>query len=462
MTNEDTAGTIPDPEKNAQSPEMENASEAPVLARIVVCMLVLGAGLLTLAGMIYFKEAPAEAKLVERAIAVETVDVVAEDVPVVVSGLGEVKSLNVVRISPEIAGRVVSIHPDLEVGEIIPAGQLLFQIDPSDYIAARDRAAAQASQFEKSVERLNRQLEIDRNRLQTVERSQALMKGEYERVKALYEQDDVGTQSAVDHSEMTLNQTKEARDQLGQAVALYPVQIEEAESALKAARAQLVVAEANLARTEVRVDFDARVKKVMLEMGQYVNPGMEVLTLADDSILEISVSLDSRDARNWLQFDDMKSTSDTSWFGALNPVPCSVAWTEDPEAHRWEGHANRVESLDPQTRTVSVAVRLTAEDSRVSTGGLPLVEGMFCQVDIPGKVMERVFRLPRWAVSYEGNVYLSRERRLTPMAVEIVRSQGDETFVRGLKDGDTVIVTRLVNPLPNTLLAPQSSEAAPS
>lgn len=439
-----------------------NVPEVSLFTRIVVCILVLGAGILSMALMVYLKEEPAEAVNVERAVPVETLQVAPENFPVVVTGLGEVRALNTVPVSTEIPGLIVEIHPKLEVGEKIEAGALLFRLDASDYTSARDRAAAQVRQFEKTVERLTRQMEIDTERLNTIERNEALMKAEHERVKALYEQDDVGTRSAVDQSEMAYNQAADVRDQLGQAVTLYPVQIEEAQSALQAARAQLVMAETNLSRTEVRSEFAARVKSVNLEIGQYVNPGMQILTLADDSVLEISVSLDSRDARNWLQFEGDASGEDASWFGALKPVSCTVAWTEDPTAHRWEGTAHRVEAFDPQTRTVTVAVRLSGEAAESRSGGLPLVEGMFCQVEIPGKSMEQVYRLPRWAVTYEGNVYVSRDNRLAIQPVEIVRSHGEETFVKGLSPGETVITTRLVNPLPNTLLAPEAQEAAPS
>lgn len=451
------SNNIPDDKATTQEPP----TVASLLIRVFATLLVLGGGVLGMALMILMKEDPAEARIVERAIAVETVEVFPEEVPVIVSGLGEVRALNVVPLSPEIPGLVVEVHPNLEVGERIPAGELLFRLDPADYTSARDQASAQAKQYEKTVERLTRQLEIDTERLQTMERNETLMQGEYDRVKALYEVDDVGTRSAVDQSEMALNQAADARDQLGQAVTLYPVQIEEAQSGLQAARAQLAMAEANLARTEVHAPFDARVKEVKLEPGQYVNPGTQVMTLADDSLLEISVSLDSRDARSWLQFDGEKG-GDASWFGTLKPVRCSVAWTEDPSAHRWEGVADRIESFDPETRTVSVAIRLTAEEARTSSGGLPLVEGMFCQVDIPGKVMSQVYRLPRWAVSYEGNVYTAKEARLAIQAVQVVRSHGEETFVQGLAPGEAVITTRLVNPLPNTLLAVEPKEAAPS
>ncbi len=67
--------------------------------------------------------------------------------------------------------------------------------------------------------------------------------------------------------------------------------------------------------------------------------------------------------------------------------------------------------------------------------------------------MPGVFRLPRWAVTFSSEVYLAREGRLEIRPVTVVRSQGDDTFAgEGLAAGELAIVTRLVNPLPNSLL----------
>ena len=427
--------------------------EAGIVLRVILMIAIVLVGVFGMMGLAMLKKEPAEAKISERSLSVDALQVTPEDVPVTVTGLGEVRALNVVPVSPQVPGNVVEVHPRLEMGEVIPAGELLFRIDPRDYRAARDQAAAQVAQLEKTVERLQQQYKIDEARLKTLARNEVLMKGEYDRVKTLFEEDEVGTRSAVDHAEMSLNQTADSRDLLAQAVDLYPVRIQEAQSGLDGARAQLEIAVVNLARTEVRSEFDARVKQVKVEQGQYVNPGMQVMTLADDKLLELSVSLDSRDARNWLQFQEAAAPGGNSWLGELKPVACKIAWTEDPQHHIWEGVVHRIENFDQNTRTFTVAIRVSAEAARSSTGGLPLVEGMFCSVEIPGKVMRQVCRLPRWAVSYEGNVFLSTDNRLTVQAVEVVRTQGEDTFVRGLGAGDTVITTRLINPLPNALLA---------
>jgi RND family efflux transporter MFP subunit len=241
-------------------------------------------------------------------------------------------------------------------------------------------------------------------------------------------------------------------DQLSRQVEIYPIRIREAQASLASARASLETARANLDRCEVRAFFKGRIKTVFLEKGQYVSPGTPALTLADDSVLEIQVPLDSRDAREWLRFNGENPVEDLAWFSGVDPVACRVRWTEDRAGNFGEGQMHRVVNFDPQTRTVTVAVRVGAS-AAVSRHGIPLVEGMFCVVEIPGKPLKGVIRLPRWAVSFKNTVYTAVGNRLKTVPVTVARVEGEEAFIsEGLRPGERIIVTRLVDPLENALL----------
>jgi len=141
-------------------------------------------------------------------------------------------------------------------------------------------------------------------------------------------------------------------------------------------------------------------------------------------------------------------------------VSCRVAWTEDPGEHAWEGMVSRIEKFDRQSRTVIVAVQVQGDQVRVGTGQLPLAEGMFCSVEIPGKKMRQVYRIPRWAVTFNDRVFVAEEDpdhggvfRLADRAVEVVRTESETAYVgAGLNPGDRVIVTRLANPMRGALL----------
>lgn len=442
----------------------ENSRQKKVMFRIVICSLILLVGWAGMNGLAGLKQPPAEAKTEERPIKVQAATVQPRDYPVVIAGFGATRVLTEVTVAPEVSGKVVYTHPTLKTGQIVPAGKVLFRIDPADYQAALQEAKAGVAQWRNTVARLNKQFALDQQRLKTLQRSAQLARAEFERTRRLFEDDRVGTQSSVDQAERAYNAATDQADQIGQAVSLYPLQIREAESRLLAAKARLAVAETNLSRCTVSVPFAARIKSVALETGQFVSPGLNVLTLADDTILEIQVPLDSRDARNWLQFEaPADNRQPTAWFTKLKPVECTIRWTEDKTGSLWRGILNRVVKFDQQTRTLTVAVRIDA-GSATGQGDLPLVEGMFCAVEIPGRTMQQVYRLPRQAVSFENKVYLAgADNRLKTVDVVVARVEGEDVYVKqGLKPGDTVILTRLIDPLENTLLdiAPTPTPAA--
>ncbi len=435
--------------------EQHTAQRRPrsrILLRVVVCALVLAAGAAGMMAMIKMKKPPAEVRHKERALQVETLTARPEDVQVRLTGYGEIRALNVVTLSAEVSGRIAAVHPRLDAGEIIPEGEVLFQIDDRDYRAALTQAEAAAAQAAQTLARLKTEYDTARQRLKTLERNKQLAMDEYARLRRLYTENDVGTRSGVDGAEQAYNLAADQAEQMAQAVAVYPIQIKEQEHRLDSEKARVDMARTNLARCTVTAPFDGRIKDVSLETGQYVAPGQAAVTLADDSVLEMHAPLDSRDAAKWLRFADKGGAAAAAWFDGLAPTACAVRWTEDVSDHVWEGRLHRVVKFDRQTRTLTVAVRIAAEDA-ASGDGFPLVEGMFCSVEIPGKTMKDVIRLPRWAVSFKNTAYVSSDGRLKTVPVTVVRVQGDEAFVdQGLNPGDAVIVTRLVDPLENALL----------
>jgi multidrug efflux pump subunit AcrA (membrane-fusion protein) len=129
-----------------------------------------------------------------------------------------------------------------------------------------------------------------------------------------------------------------------------------------------------------------------------------------------------------------------------------VAWTAAEGPRFWRGTLDRLVAFDPSTRTVTAAIRLEG-DQLEGDGGFPLTPGMFCEVRLPGREVRDVFVLPRVAVTFDGHAYISDNGRLKTVKVEVLRSEGEQVIVRGgLRNGDRVIVTRLVAPLEGALL----------
>lgn len=423
--------------------------------RIAVCAVLVFGGVAGMLAMAEMEEPPAEAKIGERPLRVETVSVEPEDVVAVITGYGKARSLNVVSIASELAGRVVAVHPRLEPGEIVKKGETLFRIDSKNYKAVRDGAAAIAKRLGNAVQRLEKAYEIDLGRMKTLERNRELAKAEFQRRRTLLYDRKIGSQSELDATERDYNDAREIAGQMVRSIAIYPIRIREAKQELASARANLDAAEAELGKCEVNAPFDGRVANVDLEAGEYVSPGQNLVTLADDSILEIHVPLDSEEAGRWLPFKKA-SGKNGAWFPELEPATCGIRRSKN-EADAREGKLHRVVKFDEDTRTTRVAVRIDAD--AMDDDRPPLVAGMFCEVSIPGKTMRGVMRVPAEAVSFENTVFVDCGGRLKTVNVKVDRIQNGFALVcEGLAAGDRVVATRLVNPLENALLATINKE----
>ncbi len=378
-----------------------------VLIRIVLCTIILVVGFGGFVALKKMKKPPAQIAATERSILVEGMQVAYSNFPVSVSGFGQIRSRSIVPISAEISGKVTAVHPRLEVGEVIEKGEVLVAIDDRDNKLDYETAGS---------------------RLKTLQRDHELAVKEYKRIKTLYETNKVGTLSLVEKSESAVNAIDDRISQVKQAMESAKLRLE---------------------RSVIRAPFTCRVTEVMVEQYEYVTPGRKLITITDDSNLEIVVSLDSRDVINWLEFDQKKGPESVNWFAPLTGRECQVEWTEDIKVQA-KGRVDRIVQFDPRTRTVQVAVRLELGTEKT----VPLVDGMFCRVIIPGLMLDNVVVLPRHAVTFENTVYVAVDNRLHTRPVTVARLEQELAVIsEGLAPGETVITTRLEQPLENSLLS---------
>ncbi len=373
-----------------------------VLLRIALILLILFGGRIGMNKLKNLKKPPKKAEVKEYALSVQVIQVQAEQVPVFLSGYGEVTSRSVITLPAEVAGRITSVHKELQIGAVIKKGDILYTINKQDY-------------------RL--ELNSARDRLKSLQRDLELARREYTRVQGLYKKNRVGTQSSVEQAERAVNSMRTQIIQAKQAIAQ---------------------AELHLARCTVRAPFTGRVTELYTDADEYVAPGKNLLTLVNDSDLEVQVSLDSREAVSWLGFQ--RNEQGGSWFGLPEKTACTVSWTENKSVCA-RGTLDRVVRFDPKTRTLVLAVRIQPEPD----AAVPLVQGMFCRVGIAGRTLDRAFALPQSAVSFEQTVYVVTDNRLSTRKVEVARLQdGTALVIDGLEEGELVITTRLENPPENS------------
>ncbi len=371
------------------------------LKRILLIVAILAAGVLILMTLVSLRKPPAKKLRQVLAPLLNAQAVYAEDVQMVVFGFGTVEPKVEVQVVPEVSGRVVSCHSDFVNGGFFKAGEPLITIDQRDYKLAVENAEAAVAAD---------QVYLDREL----------------------------AEAAVARQEWAqLNPDREPTSPL----VFREPQIAEAKAKLKASEARLATVQLNLERTVISMPFDGRVSAESVDMGQYVMAGQAVATVYGTEVAEIVVPLEDRDLA-WfdlpLRFNDSASSSLVS--GAETLVIADFAGAR----HTWAGRVVRAEGrIDSTSRMVNVVVEV-ARPFEMSDHRPPLVPGMFVQIEIKGKGLEDIIRVPRYAVHNADEVWVARDNRLWIQKVEIARQDKDYTYVTaGLASGAVIVTSPL-------------------
>ncbi|WP_424630136.1 HlyD family secretion protein [Bradyrhizobium sp. SYSU BS000235] len=195
-----------------------------------------------------------------------------------------------VLVSPQITGNIVEV--DVTDNQVVKAGDLLAKIDPRDYQAAVDQAAAQIRQAEASVNNLEAQINAQKSQIQQAEQqvtqAEAALKfaqDENNRYQDLV-QKGAGTVQRAQQAATDLQARQAAFDAANSAKISAERQIDVlvAQKAAAAAqvdqgKAQKAQADANLGRTELRATVDGRVAKLTAAVGALASPGQSIMVV---------------------------------------------------------------------------------------------------------------------------------------------------------------------------------------
>ena len=354
---------------------------------------------------------------------VETTTLQPEPYTVEIETQGTVRARTQSTLIPEVSGKVVEVAPRFREGGFFSKGDLLLQIDDSDYAAAVTLAEADVAEARLRLaeeEAQNRQAQEDWQRL--------------------------GNKGAPDD------------------LVLRRPQLAVARANLAAAEAQLMQARRNLERTTIRAPYDGRVLEKDVDVGQVVSPGTTLATVYAVDYAELRLPLT------------------TAEYDLLDlPLPRRGASAVSTEAHRqipvllqtrfgqrevtWQGRIVRVEgAIDTGSRQVHVIAQV--DDPYGVAHKEPLKVGLFVEAVIQGRTFEDVYRLPRTALR-EGKYVLTitEDDRLHRVAVDPLWTTAREVVFRDpeIEPGTMASLTQLALAVDGMEVRPMTDpEAGPS
>jgi len=200
-------------------------------------------------------------------------------------------------VSPRIAGQVLRVL--VNDNEDVKAGQILAELDPSDYdsrlkqaVGEQARAQAQLAQAEAQQTASEAQLEQARANVEVAEANAANTANDLKRYQDL-QKENAGAVSrqqmdyALTAARNAAAQLSAARKAAGAAeaqVVLAKSQIQAAGAGIKSAAAQVDQAQLNLSYTKIRANLDGRIASKTVAPGNYLQPGTQLMAIVPPDV----------------------------------------------------------------------------------------------------------------------------------------------------------------------------------
>jgi len=201
---------------------------------------------------------------------------------------------HVTPIAPQVAGRVEQLL--VKDNQEVKAGDVLLQIDPSDFQAELDQARASLAAANGQLKQANAQLTADQAKVEqekanviAAKADAAQAASDYKRYRAVGDQgisaselDLAGTKAKATEAEVQAAQNKElsAEAQLS----LDKAAIQTATAGVQKNEADVQQAELNLSYTQVKASEDGYVTHRTVEAGAYVQPGQPLLAIVPQQV----------------------------------------------------------------------------------------------------------------------------------------------------------------------------------
>ncbi len=241
-------------------------------------------------------------------------------------------------------------------------------------------------------------------------------------------------QLAVDRAQAALARVNLSRDEgLYRLHEVSRAQLDTDRANEKSAAAKVAQDQAVLANLNVVAPFGGRLGIRQVDMGQYIAPGTEIVTLQTDNPLYVEFSLPQNELGS-LRVGDRIHVSVDAFKNSI-----------------FSGKIDAISSaVDPQTRNIAV-------QGIVANPGHKLTPGMFGDVEVVLPQRRKVLAIPALAISYNtyGDYVFVVEKKtvhghavltVVERSVEVGTQQGpDVEVLRGLKAGEEVVTSGQLN-----------------
>lgn len=413
-------------------PLVSNPKTVALILRTVVGLVLLaGAGALVGA---LVKSAPTiETEDRPRSLSVTVFEARKVDLPRQWRGFGTVEADRQADVPARVGATVRRIPDEVEVGRVVSKGDLLVQLDDSDFVKDRDAAAERVNEVEAQLSQLKLEETRLAERLAIEQQDVELARNELKRQE---ERRDQGAASVTDveRAQRSLLQAERVVLEVNQAIDAIAPRREGLEASKAAAQRAGEVAQLNVDRAKITAPIDGIIAELDVEADENVQPGSRVARIVDPRVIEVPIQLPAS-ARGGLGVGD----------------PAVVYSRSHPPDCIWEAEVTRVGAFNDPQRTFTVFARIdqTGVPLEAFAGGASdqqvLVPGVFVTARL-----ETSDARPRWVVParsvQQGRVRLVEGRHVASRPVTIAYDYEGRFPQFGVSDDQWLVLNETFDP----------------
>jgi RND family efflux transporter MFP subunit len=351
--------------------------------RILVALGILIGGLAAFVLLAKLKKTPLPSNPPKPFQEVETITARVQNIQISIPAQGTIEPATLTRAAAEVEGTVITVSTEFETGGNFKAGDVLLEIDPSDYKAALAQSEAALADARLTVV-----------------------------------QEEMKAEQARRDWERIATPGQKPND-----LVLRIPQLAAARARVDAAQAAVEKAIRDLERTKLRAPYDGRIRRKLVDLGTHVGKGTGLAEFYATGSLEVRLPIPRQDAAFFDPAGQEITLHETGGKGRSWPAVID----------RTEGEIQR------ENRTIVVVAKMDG-----STPGAPL-PGQFVHTHIGGRTLDNLVRVPRRAFAKSDRVMVvSAGHTVTTRPVKILRTEKDDVLVAdGIKAGSQLCITAL-------------------
>lgn len=336
---------------------------------------------------------------VEPAVTVDVLELARRPYRINLQSYGAVQPRTQSKLVAQVFGEITDINDSLRKGGFFERGEILLNIDPRDYQANVNIAAAALREAEK-----------------------ALAEEQARAVQALEDWQRLGNEDPAP------------------ALVLRRPQLAAAQARVSSAKSTLDKARLELERTSIVAPYAGRVMNKLVDQGQVVNKNSPLADIYAVDLVEIRLPLRNSD----LPFIDLPEAY-RAGVEAAQERPLVTLYSDLGGERGWEGRVVRTEgAIDEQARQLHVVAQVDNPYGAPEPNRMPLKIGQYVRAEIQGKRLPDALVIPVRAIYQGGYVYVVVDDALQRRELSISWQNEVEALITdGLEAGDLLALTPL-------------------